>query len=148
MTNSTPTTDAIYALTRAANVDLPDAVAKVGLYLRETTAEGLDYTPDELDDLTGRKVEEVPFSGDALALIISARRGTARATGQADPYPLMREDRAASAVWGPDAMPRPYIGNTGRRMAAVGGTGGHGLIEATHDASRYGTGYGVERYEF
>lgn len=83
--------------------------------IRDTTALGMDYNLDELDDLGSRK-QEVPVSGDDLARIVRAQRGTARATGQADPHP---EDRAAASIWGPDAMPRVWLGGN-RRMVAVG----------------------------
>lgn len=86
--------------------------------LREATAFGADYTPDELDDLTSRKVESVPFSGDDLARIVRARRGVARVLDRRedDAY---ADTLAASefALWGNNAG---FDGN--RRMAAVGGT--------------------------
>lgn len=110
--------DNIYSLTNVSDADMPDAVAKVGLYVKETTGMGLDFTPDELDDLTTRKVVEVPFSGDALARIIRARRGVARATGQRNPYPAAVQNFNAEAnLWG-SVADAPVDGD--RRMAAVG----------------------------
>lgn len=82
----------------------------------------VDYSVDELDDLTDRKVAPEGIDGDRLARIIRARRGTARATGQDDPYIGMGGTSEAS-LWGSAAM---YIGNGrgNRRVAAIGdGTG-------------------------
>lgn len=83
-----------------------------------STADGIDYTPAELDDLTSRKVEAVPFSGDDLARIVRAQRGTARATGQPDPY-ATHLTGAVRSLWG--SYRSVWLGeNTPRRMAAVG----------------------------
>ncbi len=98
----------------------------------------LDYTVDELDDIADRKVGPIPVSGDALARLIRARRGTARDIGQADPYPLLREDRAMAAIWGPDALPRPYLGGN-RRMAAVGTSNRNGALVSTDKHGHYYT---------
>lgn len=84
--------------------------------IAQQTADAMDYSPAELDDLVGRKVEEAPFSGDALARIIRARRGTARATGQPDPYADIT-DGATFNLWGNVT----FVGGD-RRMAAVGYT--------------------------
>lgn len=93
--------------------------------IAEQTAAAMDYTPAELDDLVGRKVEEAPFSGDAMARTIRARRGTARATGETDPF--KRVNVAASTnLWGSAA------GSRTRRMAAVGFTDGVGNTEVHH----------------
>jgi len=86
------------------------------------------YSVDELDDLTDRKVAPEGIDGDRLARIIRARRGTARATGQVDPFPTLaatgeRIDTGATVRY-------EYSGN--RRMAAVGGTGAAGLFEETY----------------
>lgn len=87
--------------------------------IAEQTADALDYSPAELDDLVGRKVEEAPFSGDALARIIRARRGTARATGQPDPYGARHTVDTVRRVWG--SYRGIWIGeNTNRRMVAGG----------------------------
>jgi hypothetical protein len=84
--------------------------------IRDTTVLGMDYRLDELDDLGSRK-QEVPVSGDDLARIVRAQRGTARATGNVDPYPLAA---AEFGVWGAAwALQR----GGDRRMVAVGVNG-------------------------
>jgi hypothetical protein len=95
----------------------------------QQTADAMDYTAAELDDLVGRKVEEAPFSGDALARIVRARRGTARATGQADPYPFetVVQDTARGLWTSPLGTDQGApVGN--RRMAAVGVSDGPGAF--------------------
>lgn len=77
----------------------------------------LGYSVDELDDLTSRKVEGEGIDGDRLAQIIRARRGAARATGQADPY-VTRATDAVRSVWG--SFRGAHLGADTRRMAAVG----------------------------
>lgn len=83
--------------------------------IRDTTALGMDYNLDERDDLGSRK-QEVPVNGDDLARIVRAQRGTARATGQADPYGFSNM-HARVNLW--DSL-IPARGN--RRMVAVGRT--------------------------
>jgi hypothetical protein len=78
----------------------------------------VDYSVDELDDLTDRKVAPEGIDGDRLARIIRARRGTARATGQADPYAQV-ENIANVVVWDGTRQGTPRTGSN-RRMAAVG----------------------------
>lgn len=110
-----------------------DALLEANRAMSYSTADGLDYTPTELDDLTDRKVEEVPFSGDDLVRIIRARRGTARATGTIYPD---ASSWAEYSVWGSLARG----GN--RRMAAVGVTSDDGTyIGAWHGYGEIATAY-------
>lgn len=95
------------------------------------TAEAMDYSLDELDDLTSRKVEAVEVDGDALARIVRARRGSARYRGEIDPY-LYITDAAAINLW---ATPAVYGDDGNRRMAAVGGVTASGTLYASSDAA-------------
>ncbi len=95
--------------------------------IRDTTVLGMDYRLDELDDLGSRK-QEVPVSGDDLARIVRAQRGTARATGQADPFPFdVVVQGTACELW---ASPTDAVRDSGnRRMAAVGYTAWDGTLQ-------------------
>lgn len=94
----------------------------------------VDYSVDELDDLTTRKVAPEGIDGDRLARIVRARRGTARATGDIDHYsPRVVNNEAERNLWPASERTAWTARSRGnRRVVAVGGTGGHGLIEATH----------------
>jgi hypothetical protein len=96
----------------------------------------VDYSVDELDDLTSRKVAAEGIDGTRLALIVRAQRGAARAAGKSDPYPALavtgqRIDSGATVRY-------EYGGN--RRMVAVGRTGPLGVaVESglTTEGSRF-----------
>lgn len=94
------------------------------------TAEAMDYTPDELDDLTSRKVEAVEFDGDALARIVRAREGAARYLGKPSGYGMVDATVRAN-LW--DSLV-PARGN--RRLVASGRTvttDNDRFIAAMHD---------------
>lgn len=90
--------------------------------IAEQTADAMDYTAAELDDLVGRKVEEAPFSGDALARIVRARRGVARATGNVDSYENITDD-ADFGLWGASSWPTRERGTSDRRLVMLGYAG-------------------------
>lgn len=75
----------------------------------------VDYSVDELDDLTDRKVAPEGIDGNRLARIVRARRGAARATGRPTGYDA---DAATRNLWGSDMPGTGRLGD--RRMAAVG----------------------------
>lgn len=85
----------------------------------------IDYSVDELDDLTDRKVAPEGIDGDRLARIIRARRGTARATLSEDHYANVT-DSASFGLWGD-------VTHTGgnRRMVADG-RGSRGRFSTKH----------------
>lgn len=112
----------------------PAPAAYSALHAVHMTAEAVAYTIDELDDLTDRKIEDVPISGDTLARIVRAQRGTARATGQPDPYGARHSVDTVQRVWG--SYRGIWIGeNTSRRMAAVGNRDGVRFVDAEDNYS-------------
>jgi hypothetical protein len=101
-----------------SNIDTRDLEDRA-LALQTTAA--MDYTPDELDDLVGRKIEDAPFSGDAMARRIRARNGAARANRVPRPYRYVLINlTAARNLWPAAQFGEDLTGN--RRMAAVGGS--------------------------
>lgn len=93
------------------------------------TVEAMDYTLDEIDDLTDRKVEAIEVDGDALARMIRTRRGTARFTEQEDPYANVT-DNVDFDLWNGSQRVLGVDGNP--RMVAVGFTDGVGNTEVWH----------------
>lgn len=96
----------------------PGGTDRQGHNMFTFTDMAVDYSVDELDDLTDRKVAPEGIDGDRLARIIRARRGTARATGK-----LVGHGRYTADETG---VRYCYCGRTedhtdgNRRMAAVG----------------------------
>lgn len=94
------------------------------------TASAVDYTVEELEDLTGRKVEDVPISGDALTRLVRLRRGVAHVTRTVDDFTTDVEtanDNADYGLWNGSQRPVPTRTNgldANRRMAAVGFSNG------------------------
>lgn len=83
------------------------------------TADALDYTIHEIDDLTSRKVEAVEVDGDTLARVVRARRGAARAIGDVDPY-ANTTDNGDFNLWDASGWPTTERAISDRRMVMIG----------------------------
>jgi hypothetical protein len=86
----------------------------------------IDYSVDELDDLTDRKVAPEGIDGDRLARIIRARRNVSRAMRMtADSDSDTTNDNADFSLW--NGSMRSLWADGNRRMAAVGRGGSDGM---------------------